>query len=873
MPKKIKSPIFLLFFSTFILEISINGQNQPISPLISSYKEHQQHKSATDFGLEWISLGPTLNSARVEAVQSDPLRPGTIYVAFGSGGLWKTVNNGMTWKSIFDNQPSLGIGDIALAPSDPNTIYLGTGESLKKARNFTMPGVGIYKSTDGGQKWEHMGLDDTWHIGEIAVHPEHPNVILVAALGHFWSTNIHRGMYRSEDGGKTWDHVLYIDENTGANDVVFSGADPNIVYATMWEHEPHLNGKKSGVYKSEDQGVTWQRISDGIHIDENTGRMGITASFQDADKAYVFVDQRNRGRDSGAGEVYRTLDGGQSWTKTHEGSLYSLSVIGWYFMDLYVNPSDDEEIYGLGVRLVHSTDGGESFDFIGGRVSHLTPSPAQTLHLDHCEMWINPLNPDELILGNDGGVYHSYDNGQSWLHLNNIPAGEFYDIELDHSDPYIIYGGTQDDATVFGTSREINLNFDDPWKYLWIDAWSGGDGCITLVDPNDSNTIYFSMQEGGARRMDLVADTSTSIRPRFPKEDNIKLDYNFISPYILSPHNSNRIYMGCNYMLQSNNRGEDWEIISPDLIDLSQRQNRGKAIGAIAESYFEEGVLYAGTDRGDLWITMDDGQHWENRSGDLPTNYIRCITPSRYQRGRVYIQLTGLNYDDLNAYLFVSEDYGKSWKSIKGNLPNQPVNVIVEDLKFENTLYAGTYRGLYISNDRGNSWSYLGSELPDVSIADIVIEKKSNDMVIATHGRGIYKVNLSPLYEYLKGDIQSTFLFEPITTSSPGLRDTHNEVDEITISKTPITFWLKKEQEIRLEVHTLTDSLIWNIPLDGKKGFNQYRWDLKISEENSDQPYFIHYKKYLQPGEYQLKLKSEDGVLTRRLEVRRFEKN
>ncbi len=506
------------FLIILIIPQFIIAQNQPVSPLVASYIHHQEMKSQSLYGLEWITLGPTLNSARVEAVQVDPSSPGTMYVAFGSGGLWKTVNNGMSWRCIFENMPSLGIGDIALAPSNPEVIYVGTGESLKKARNFTMPGTGIYRSDDGGEHWKNIGLSDAWHIGEIVVHPENPDIVLVAVLGHFWSSNKHRGIFKTIDGGKTWSHVLYIDEKTGANDITFSLADPNKLYATTWEMHPDVNGAQSGIFTSIDGGTTWQKAVKGITIDDHTGRIGIAASHQNADKAYAFINQRNRPSDRGAGEIYKTTDGGMTWQKTHSSDIMALSVVGWYFMDIYVNPSDDEEIFGLGVRLIHSTDGGQNFDYIGGEVHHLTPSPAQTLHLDHCELWINPDNPEELVLGNDGGLYHSYDKGASWLHLNNIPTGEFYDIEIDNAEPYTIYGGTQDDATVFGFSEEWNAKYNDRWRYLWIDAWSGGDGCITLVDPEDPNTVYFSMQNGGARRMDLEKGTSVSIRPRFKKE-------------------------------------------------------------------------------------------------------------------------------------------------------------------------------------------------------------------------------------------------------------------------------------------------------------------------------------------------------------------
>lgn len=868
--KKIKQSLFFLIaFLAIFWNTSSLAQNQPVSPLIQSYQTHSKMKSTSTYGLEWIQLGPTLNGARVEAVAADPNQPGTLYVAFGSGGLWKSINNGLSWKVIFENMPSLGIGDIALAPSDPEIIYVGTGESLKKARNFTMPGTGIYRSNDGGETWSHLGLDDSWHIGEISVHPDNPDIVLVAAQGHFWSDNPNRGIFRTEDGGKSWKHVLFVDKQTGANDVVFSPADPSVVYASMWKNYPTVNGSQSAIYKSEDTGKTWNKITNGITIDENTGRIGIAASFQDKNKAYAFIDQRNRVNEQGAGEIYKTLDGGKNWKKTNEKDIMSLARLGWYFMDIYVNPKEDDELFALGIGLIHSVDGGKTFEYIRGKISHLSPSPAQTLHLDHCELWINPANPNELLLGNDGGVYQSYDKGKSWMHYNNIPAGEFYDIEIDKKEPYTIYGGVQDDATVFGPSVEFNPAFNDDWQYLWIDAWSGGDGCITLVDPNDENTVYFSMQAGAARRMDLNKGKSVSIRPRF-RNLSTPLQYNFIAPYMLSPHNSKRVYMGGNYLMRSENRGDDWEIISPEFDTIRNYPKEEIGAGAIAESHFEEGTLYVGTDRGSVYRTRNGGENWEDISNGLPNNYIRCIYPSKHKKGRVYLQQTGLNYDDFAAYLYVSDNYGDEWKSITNNLPDHPINTILEDPSFENILYAGTFRGVYVSENFGKDWSYFGMGLPDASIADMVIEEKSKDLVIATHGRGIYKINLSPFYTKTNTVINSNFLFDPPAGKYPKRRDTHRDVDEKSVTKTPFTFWLEEAENIKLIVANEADSVLWNYSADAKKGFNQYRWDLVTSEKSSNQPYFIRFRNYLPPGDYQLKLESSSGIMQRKFSVTEY---
>ena len=843
----------LLIVFLFPFHFMVKGQ-QPQSPLLTSHESHEKLKQQTPFALEWVSVGPVVNSARLEAVQAHPDRPGWIYAAFGSGGLWRSTDNGLNWNPLFENQPSLGIGDLAMAPSNPAILYLGTGESLKKARNFTMPGTGIYRSEDGGDSWRSVGLEDTWHISEISVHPTNPKVVLVAALGHFWSSNPNRGLYLTENGGESWEQVLYINDSIGANDVVFSPADPMIAYATLWENYPTVNGKGSAVYKSEDQGKSWKKMSDGILLDDNTGRIGIAASYQNKDKAYVFVDQRNRA--SGAGEMYVTTNGAHSWQKTHDTAIEALSVIGWYFMDVYVNPSDDQEVYGLGVRLIHSVDGGRTFENLGGSITHLKNSPAQTLHLDHCELWINPHNINELLLANDGGLYHSFNKGSSWLHLNNLPTGEFYDIELDPHRPGVLYGGTQDNSTVIGPVKEINLEGEDLWDYLWIDAWSGGDGCITQVDPSDSLTLYFSMQEGGMRRRNLSTGQSVSIRPQL---DSVDLKYNFIAPYLVSPHHTNTLFTAGNYVMRSENRGDDWTLISPDLIKERNYKKTEIAAGALAISPFDPNVLYMGTDRGGFWITADGGKHWSLRSEKIADHYIRSIYPSRHQEGVVYLAMTGINYDDLRAYLYRSDDRGKNWKSITGNLPDQPVNVILEDPDYSQILYAGTYRGVYVSTNQGKTWNYLGKSLPNTSIADLTIDPLTKDLIIATHGRGIYTTNLRSFYQIWNQTLEKNQLLTIDTFYAPKRRDTHRDMDKATVQNSSVYYWLTKAQKIQLMVKNQSDSTVWNTSVNGTKGLNEWRWDGLMLEQSSNSPYFIQEKVYLAAGQYEFVIQFSEG--------------
>lgn len=860
----------LIAFSLFVIAHIESNAQQAESPLIDSYREYVRKKVETSFHVDWIPIGPTINSARADAIQVDITNPGTMYVAFGSGNLWKTINNGLTWEPIFEDQPAQGIGDIALAPSDPNILYLGTGESLKKPRNFTMPGTGVYRSDDAGKTWRHLGLEDSWHIGEIVVHPSNPDIALIAVLGHFWSDNSNRGVYRTEDGGKTWEHVLYVNDQTGANDIVIAPSNPNVIYASMWQHSPEVHGESSGIYKSEDGGKIWKKASLGLPNDENVGRIGLAVSFTNADKAYALLDHRNREGGEGSGKFFKTSNGGSRWEMTHEKGMPFLSTIGWYFADIYVNPQNDEEIYGLGPRVAHSEDGGKTFDYLGGDIYHVFPMAADFLHLDNCEMWINPTNPEHIALVNDGGLYTTMDKGKNWQHFNNMPVGEFYSIALDNQEPYNIYGGVQDDASVYGPSLEWDPRFAKDWKYIWVDAWSGGDGCVTCVDPVDPNIVYFSMQNGSARRKDMQADRSVSIRPRLPRNhEGSSLRFNYMTPYFISPHNNKTLYHAGNYVFKSTNRGDDWDAISPDLSVSKDELRASNGAGALAESPIKPGLLYMGTDKGAFWVTEDDGENWTEISEGLPFNHVISIEPSNFKESRVYVTLSGMNYDDLGAYIFVSEDYGLTWKSIVSDLPNETANVIMEDPTDEDILYAGMYRGVYVSMDRGETWAILGDKFPNVSVADLEIQKNEHDLVVATHGRGIYKTNLAPIRE-MKQASDKAILYDLPAFKRPKFGDTHRQPELKTISKTTISYYLPEDQSVKLLIIDKDDEMIWEKEIEGKKGLNQYRWDLILKNIESDQPYFIHFREFIPIGNYTLQLKGKDFEISQNFEVKRY---
>ncbi len=848
-------PSCFILYVFFAMVSMANGQ-QPTSPLVQSFANYQKMRAVTEFGFDWVNVSPVVNSARVEAVQLDASRPGHLYVAFGSGNLWKSTNNGINWRPIFNDQASYGIGDFALAPSNPEIIYLGTGESLKKARNFTIPGTGIYRSDDGGEHWRHLGLSDSWHIGEIAVHPTNPEIVVVSVLGHLWSENSNRGIYRTDNGGETWEHVLFVNERTGANDIVWAKNDPDVLYASMWENYPSVNGVGSGVYRSADAGVTWNRCEGGLPTGESIGRIGVAVSQTDAKKVYALVDHRGRIKE-GAAQVFKSSDGGTTWSRTHEDELMIFSRIGWYFADIYVNPRDDEEIFCLGVRVAHSSDGGKSFNLLGGQVKHLTPSAASGLHLDHCELWIDPNNPNHLVLGNDGGLYQSYDKGKSWLHLNNLPTGEFYDVAVDQSEPYRIFAGAQDNATVYGSATELGQARTENWKYLWIDPWNGGDGCITQVDPNDSNTVYFSAQEGAFRRKDMKRNRSKWIRPSLPKTHGGELDFNFVAPLIISPHDSNVVYLGGNYLFKSTNRGDAWEVVSGDLSKSSDLKRESTAIASIAQSKENASLIYVGTDKGGFWVSQNGGETWEERIEGLPRGYIRSIVPSKFSSDRVYAAISGLNDDDLKTYLMCSEDRGQHWRSIAGNLFDEPANVLIEDPVYENLLYAGTFRGVYCSTNRGKSWQLMGRNFPACSVADLVIQERENDLIVATHGRGVYKLGLDVMHEKLARDsaeLDSDVVFDIPDVTLPYLSDVRPGVNFRDGEKATISFWLKQAAKVEITIQKEGKTLAIFVQ-NANRGINQFRWNLVTESTESPLPYFINYKSFLKPGEYQVRIK------------------
>ena len=721
---------------------------------LASWEMHRSLEETSPYKkLKWRALGPTRQGGRIEAIACTG---STIYLGAGSGNLWKSVNNGITWTPIFEKESSFSIGDVALAPSDPDIIWVGTGETQPRHSGYSYSGTGVFKSIDGGATWQHMGLAETHHIGKVLIHPTNPDIVYVAAIGHAWGDNPERGLFKTMDGGITWTHVLSINEQTGVVDLAMDPEDPETLYATAWQKTRYkMSGLESGVYKTTDGASNWKRLGGGLPEGVELGRSGLAIAPTHPNVVYAFIDNHAPTEDGFVGaEVYRSNDKGESWKRTHAESIYKVySVYGWKFADIRVAPDDENEIFILGNRVYHSKDAGKNFERIGESISRLHVHKTRAMHLDHHDMWIDPENPDRVLLGNDGGLFMSYDRGTTWLHINNLPIGEFYTVHLDESQsPYTIYGGTQDNASHMGphTARLVDTREDD-WTQVFLDRWGGGDGFVTLPDPTDRDWIYYEHQHGDIWRKKLGGSPLTGakgdrrIRAR-SEEGGPRYRFGWYTPFIISHHDPKVLYAGGNKLLKSINRGNDWEEISPEFAKDPGLGNRGPAplgvITSISESRLQPGLIYVGLDNGRVYCTRDDGGVWSECFEDLPDRWISRVEASGHEIGTVYVSLTGYREDDFSTYLYRSPDHGVTWVSIANNLPAESVNVIREDPRSPDVLYIGTDLGVYVSTDRGDSWQSLCATLPTTPVHDLAIHPLAYELVIGTHGRSVFLLDV-----------------------------------------------------------------------------------------------------------------------------------
>ncbi len=717
--------------------------------------------------LQWSPLGPTNVSGRCTDVtaanRGDAKR---LYVGFATGGVWQT-DNGVTWQAIFNHAPTSAIGDIAVAPSNPDIVWIGTGEA--NLYRVSYPGVGLYRSTDAGRSWQYAGLSDSHTIARIVIDPVDPNIVYVAAGGHKYTDNEQRGVFKTTDGGRTWRRVLFRGPRTGAIDLVIDPSDRNTLYAATWERiaskwsSPTFDpaNDQSSIFETTDAGGTWREVANGLPPAKFRGRIGIDVAASNPRVVYAYVDNGEvtntpapgeldgYGRPLALGhikgaEVYRSDDGAATWKKMsrNDDTMTNLSgVQGFSFGQVRVDPTDENTIYLLGVQLLLSHNAGRSFESVNA------------LHPDHHGFWFDPTKKGWLVDCNDGGVYQSLNNGGSWS-VALLPTTQFYNVELDTASPFHVYGSAQDAGSYRATvALGANRALPRPEPF---DRAVGGEATNHAVDPVNPDTVYtagfygnFSRYNGGLLISGRMAQPE-SIKPR-PKSGDPELRGQWLAPILISPLNPSTLYAGYQSLYRSRNRGSSWDRISPDMTDNDPHEfgvtpfaTNYQTITSISESPRTAGLIYAGTDDGHLRITKNGGAAWTDLTANLPKReWISRVVASKYDEGTVYIAQRGREDDDLAPYLYRSTDYGQTITPIVGNIPFSPVNVIREDPIHRDVLYAGTDLGVYVSRDGGEHWDVLGGNLPTVPVADLQVHERDRIIVIATFGRGIWVMDES----------------------------------------------------------------------------------------------------------------------------------
>lgn len=898
------------------------------------------------------SIGPTVMSGRVVDIEANPDDPTIFYAAYASGGLFKTSNNGITFEPIFDKEPTIIVGDIAVDWAN-NTIYIGTGENNSSRSSYA--GAGIFKSTDGGKSWKHLGLFGSHRTGRIVIDPKNTNIIYVAALGSLYSSNEERGIYKSTDGGESFSKVLYVNDVTGAIDIEINPENTEILYAAMWDRERRAwdfraSGKNSGIYKSMNGGLNWVKLEGGLPEGEGFGRCGLALSPSKPETIYALIDNNTPRNDTtkkeelkitkdvlrkiskedflrlkkedvekylakynfpkeynyeyitekiednvfkpsalvdyledsnnnlfetdvtGA-EVYRSDDGGKTWKRTHEDYLDNVFyTYGYYFSNIRVSPTNPEKIYILGVPLIRSDDGGKSFISIN----------EDNVHADHHGLWINPKKDGHIINGNDGGINISYDDGLNWHKANTPAVGQFYSVNYDLAKPYNVYGGLQDNGVWYGPSDNTNnTDWQNTGSYPFK-SLMGGDGMQVAIDTRKNDVIYTGYQFGNYYRIVKSKDEYKYITPKH-KLGNRPYRFNWQAPIQLSPFDMDVVYFGSNMLHRSTDRGDNFETISGDLTNGGKKGNVPYGtLTTISVSALKEGLIYTGSDDGLVYATKDEGEKWENISAGLPKDlWISRITASAFRVSTVYAALNGYRWDNFEAYVYRSDNYGKNWKKIGVNLPKEPVNVIKEDTKDENIIYLGTDAGLYVSLDRGYTFMPMTGNLPNVPVHDIAIHPIEDEIIAGTHGRSIYIADVNPIREYrnlkTKDKIEIFSFDDVIYNPDWGNRNFLWKFNLPEPMKIP--FYLTKEATVNINIYTEKGIKVYEDSLSYGKGINYLSYDLSVKENHRDEynknqrdgkgnPTKDNKKQYLLPGKYYLEISDNTGTSKRSFEVK-----
>jgi photosystem II stability/assembly factor-like uncharacterized protein len=738
----------------------------------------------------WRSIGPTNMGGRVTDVEGLPSPSKTFYVAGAASGIWKTTNNGISFQQLWDHDRVVAMGDIAVAPSDPDIVWAGTGE--EDSRNSISAGGGVFKSSDGGETWELMGLEKTEVVGRIVVHPTNPDIVYVAALGQIWGSNPERGLYRTTDGGETWELVKFISDRAGFVDVVMHPRNPDVLFAASWERVrgPYFlqsGGPGSALWKTEDGGDTWSEIQGNGFPTAEKGRIGLAISLSNPDYVYAMVEARGEGMTDGfdGNGLYRSTDGGASWEK-----MNNVNSRPFYYSQVRVDPQDENRVYFSSTPVQFSDDGGATYG-----------STTEGIHVDHHAMWIDPNDPDRIVVGNDGGVAITFDKGGNWSYLNTMALGQFYDISYNMEVPYRVCGGLQDNGTWCGPSRLASGRIS---SYHWATI-SGGDGFYSTQDPEDPDLVWSESQGGNMGRSNLATGERTTLeKPDWeqvwtPYQDSIillteagaadddprilglreratadslayVLRWNWNTPFLQSSHDRSHFYAGANAVLKSTEWGDGLKPISPDLtyadpekIEISSETTGGitpdvtgaenyATIVALDESPLQQGLLYVGTDDGRVWTTPDDGGEWielTDRIRGVPQGtYVSRVKASGHDARRLYVTFDGHRTNDFTPYVYVTDDGGASFRSISSNLPSGSldfVHVIEEDPHNPNLLFVGTDVGAYVSTDRGGSWQLFMTGLHAVPVHDLEVHPRDRELIAGTHGRSIWIVDIAPL--------------------------------------------------------------------------------------------------------------------------------
>lgn len=872
-------------------------------------------------GLKLRSIGPAMASGRIADFAVNPLNHFEYYVAVASGHIWKTSNNGITWNPVFEKYGTYSIGCLALDPNNPNIIWAGTGENnSQRALGY---GNGVYKSIDAGSSWTNMGLKSSRQVGKILIDPRNSDIVYVAAEGSVWGPGGERGIYKTDDGGKAWNLILEISENTGAYDLEFHPSNPDIIYATMHQRRRRAftkinGGPESAFYKTTNAGKDWRKINKGMP-EVHLGRIGLAVTPANADLVYAIVEAADD-----KGGFFRSTDQGESW---HKMSDYTSS--GQYYTEIFCDPVDPDKIYSMDTYSQVSLDAGKTWKKLS----------TERRHVDDHALWINPKATSHIRIGGDGGVYESFDEGETWRFTGNLPVTQFYRVNVDDSRPfYYVYGGTQDNNTLGGPSQNTTNSgvTNDEW-FITI----GGDGFWIAIDPQNPNIVYSEYQYGNAYRFNRMNGEVVYIKPQ-ERKDELTYKWNWDTPLILSHFDNKRLYMAANKVFMSEDQGNSWAVISEDLTAQKDR-NDFKVMGkywssdavakdvstsqygtlvSLAESPLKEGMLFAGSDDGVIQITEDNGKNWRkisSFSGVPQYTYVSDITPSRFDENIVYASFNNHKSNDFKPYVLISKDKGKTWSSISSNLPEGAVYTLVQDYKDSEMLFCGTEFGLFVTFDNGKEWIQIKNGLPDIAVKDLVIQERECDLVLATFGRGFFILHDYSVLREIENikvsaqahifRIKDALLYIPRNRRVNSLGNDFYVVENVPFGA-EFTYYLKedikttkerreeKEAELfkegeKMDVNTWEDdrqekleekpyllfvvedsegNAIRKIASEAKKGINRVYWDLKypdIMPVKLDVMEFDPMKEekggiYVMPGDYDVALfASEKGQLTR----------